>query len=144
MSKQIEHKLTDQQKCLVDNILKFRSLKEAALEAGYAENTAKNIRGKITRSPALMDAVKKLYLNNNVTQLHDIAIIEQTALDMVKADISEYSTYKDVVKQIKQSTHVLQPDQTAGRTTINVNHIQQLMLQLHESEPEAVEAEVVE
>lgn len=129
--------LTELQKAMVDILPDCRSLKEAALKAGFAESTAANIKSKIRNSPNWAVAVKQAYLNNNIVQLPQINNIEQDLIDIIAQNPEEYPKYKDVIKQIKQQAGVLQTDQDYNKPsqTLTLN-VRDILVQINEAQPQ--------
>ena len=154
MTELVSQTLTDKQQALVDFLPECRTLKQAALKAGYSEQTAGNIKSKIRLSPKWAVAVKQAYLNNNITQLHTIMNIEEDILQLCANNVEEVPKFKDTIKQIKQQAGVLQADADYNKpslTHITVN-AQTFMAQINQAGPNgtnnmpnpAIEGEIID
>ena len=111
MNKQLQAaSLTEQQEKFIACIPNHKTLNAAAREAGYTDNTAKNIKQMIAKSKTLQRAIKDFYLANNIPQLHQIMQIEQGVLDLCQNDINKVKDHRQTIKEIKQQAGVLQPD----------------------------------
>jgi phage terminase small subunit len=98
---------------------------QAALAAGYAENTAKSILYKLRNSERYQTACQEYAIANNIALLPKVAKIDKNIIDLILKDPENYTKYKDVPRQIKQSTGILQETGTHTQQ-LNVNILTQV------------------
>ena len=106
------------------------SVKQAALLAGYSESTARGSIHTLIKTPAFQSKLREHYNGQAHMLLPSILRVEQNVVKACLDDVNCVPKFQHTLKQIKQSTSVLQPDPGHGNVTINVGNIQDLMLQV--------------
>ena len=159
MTKQIEPKFTDKQQHLIDNAHRFTSLKDAALDAEYSPETARNIKSILKQQPHVLNRIKQNYLAHNVLHLPGITTIENNIVNACKHIPNENDTdeerivkkkealdnaakFKHTLKEIKQGAGVLGHDEPVRPKTQNITTIQQLMVIVNNTDMGAIPQDV--
>lgn len=155
MTKQIAQKeLTPRQESLLINLSNLSETETwytAAKSAGYSEESAKNIKALIKRSPVFLDRLKSEHLVDTSLLLPKINNIERQIVQECVTDIGKVTKYERTLTRINQKAGVLDNLTPIVRNVVNIGSIQVLMAKLNEKvggspstgKPDCVEAEVI-
>jgi phage terminase small subunit len=117
----------------------YNSIPEAARAAGYSEYSATSNVYTLVKSPKFQNKLREYYNAQTLCMLPKLVKIENDVIDKCLKDVDSVPKFKDTLKQIKQSSGVLAPEQGPGSTVINVSGVRQFMLQLTHERKKALE-----
>ncbi|NNG10256.1 MAG: hypothetical protein HKM92_08785 [Arenibacter sp.] len=128
------------------------TIKEASRRAGYSKYMAASGCYQIVKKPEFQKKLKEYYLAHNSTLLPKIIKAESKLVDIVLADPEKLSKHNKTIRELKQSTGVLQADEAPKQQVININGIRELMIQVNNqksdmerlSDDQTVEGEVID
>jgi hypothetical protein len=111
---------------------KSTSIRQAALEAGYSEAYSNTDVYKKFKSDRFLKRLKQHYNGYSHALLPKILNIESKVVDLLLEDPSQVPKFRHTLKEIKQSSGVLDQDNAPRAPTIRINNVKNLLLKAHE------------
>ena len=112
----------------------YNNVREAGKYAGYspAYVNSGNFYRKL-KNPKFQEQVRQYAIAHGLLNIPRICRIEDAVLTHLEANPLDVPKYQRTLKEIKQVSGLLQPDDQATKTpTIRISNVQNLMLQLHQ------------
>ena len=118
---------------LIRNLSLCKTLKEAALRAGYSASFADTAVYRKAKSLKFQQKVREFYLASDYLLLPKLARIDNQVMDHLDGKPDQVPKFTGFLRQKKETTKVLTPEQEDVAPTINIASVQNLMLQLHQA-----------
>jgi hypothetical protein len=123
-------RLQDREQTLMECLSTAKSISEAGRMAGYSESYCRsNIYG-LVKSDKFQEKLRKHYRTLTGALLPKILKAELALVDTILNDPEKLSRHINTIKQIKQASGVLEPDNTPKQPFIDIDSLQKLSLHL--------------
>lgn len=116
----------------IRNLAVCKSRAEAARLAGYSESYITGTLYKKFKSKQFQDKIKKYYNGNAHTLLPKILEAERKVVDLVNEDVEKLPKFRHTLKEIKQTTGLLESDDKPRVPTIKIGSVKNLLLKAHD------------
>jgi hypothetical protein len=125
----------DREQLLIQNLSMYPTIKEAAINAGYSESYAKSNVYRLIKKPEFQSRLKQYYRVHNTALLPRILEAETKLIEKIVEDPEKLSKHHTTIKQIKQASGILEPDDTPKQPMINIKSLQELSLKVLNAPP---------
>jgi len=115
---------------LVRNLFLYETTYEAAIKAGYTENTAKSTIYTKIKKERFRNKIRDYAVANDLLEIPIIAHIERKILKAVNKNIKDYPKYKDVFKQKKKVAGILADDTAPVQQMITIQACEKVQINL--------------
>ena len=122
----------DREQVFIENLATAKSVSEAGRIAGYSEAYIKGDFYKKFNSKRFIQRVRDHYNGFSYTLLPKIAQAESKVVDLILEDPEKLPKFERTLKQIKQATGILKPEEQPGQPMISVQNIQNILLNVHD------------
>ena len=122
----------DREELFISNLATCKTIKDAGIKAGYSESySSTNLCDKF-KKPDFIKKIRTFYNGYSAALLPKILHAESKVVDIVLADPEKISKFRHTLKEIKQSTGILKPDDDVRKPMIQVANIKNLLLNVHD------------
>jgi len=94
----------------IRNLFLYKTVKEAAIKAGYTKNTASSTVYVKLKNERFKNKIREYAINNDLLCLPKIAFIEEQVLDHLVKNPLDLPKFRHTVKEKKRIAGILQPD----------------------------------
>ena len=122
----------DREDLFISNLATCKSIKEAGIKSGYSESYSKTNLCDKFKSQRFIKKVRQHYNGYSAALLPKILHAESKVVDMVLNDPELLPKFRHTLKEIKQSTGILKPEEEQRQPMIKVDNIQNLLVQVHD------------
>ena len=105
-----------------------QTIQEAAKIAGYSQNSRTSFVYDLVKRPEFAAKMRGYAIANDLQTLPQIARIEQICLDQVEKNPENYPKYRDIFRQKKVVTGLMDSDEAPRQPTINIKTIENLQV----------------
>lgn len=132
---------------LIRNLFIYPSKYQAGIQAGYSESYCKGPLYQRVKTEKFQRKIIDYAIANDILSLPKVAYIENKVLDHLMDNPLDSHKYKDVMRQKKQVSGLLQHDDAPQQPIVHIGSIRELSIQLQSKRMEQIdnipEAEVI-
>jgi len=130
----------------IRNLFLYRTVKEAAIEAGYSANTANSTIYVKLKKKSFKNKIRDYAITNDLLSLPKIAYIEEQVLDHLVKNPLDAPKHARMLKEKKRIAGILTPDPIPPQQpTINIESLKVFWQNaLPDTNPKPIDAEVIE
>jgi len=109
----------DREQRFIENLATRKSIKQAAIDAGYSIGYASGDIYHKVKSPKFISKLRSHYNGVAASLLPSIINAEAKVIDIVAADPEQLPKFRHTLRELKQSAGVLSPDVSVVNQTLN-------------------------